>query len=58
MRSALRTLKRFLQKEDGATAVECALMLALVIVVCLVAINQIEPSQVSSDPIVIEVPQK
>jgi pilus assembly protein Flp/PilA len=29
----------FLQKEDGPTAVEYAVMLALIIVVCLVAIQ-------------------
>ena len=32
-------LKRFLQEEDGPTAVEYAVMLALIIVVCLVAIG-------------------
>jgi pilus assembly protein Flp/PilA len=31
-------LKRFLTSEDGPTAVEYAVMLALIIVVCLVAI--------------------
>jgi hypothetical protein len=39
----IRTLKqsfvRFLKKEEGVTAVECALMLALVVVICLVALN-------------------
>jgi pilus assembly protein Flp/PilA len=32
-------LVRFLKKEDGPTAVEYAVMLALVIVVCLTAIG-------------------
>jgi pilus assembly protein Flp/PilA len=32
-------LVNFLQKEDGPTAVEYAVMLALIIVVCLVAIQ-------------------
>ena len=32
-------LKRFLREEDGPTAVEYAVMLALIIVVCLVAIG-------------------
>jgi pilus assembly protein Flp/PilA len=32
-------LVRFLQAEDGPTAVEYAVMLALIIVVCLVAIT-------------------
>ncbi len=31
--------KRFLKSEDGPTAVEYAVMLALIIVVCLVAIQ-------------------
>ena len=29
---------RFLKREEGVTAVECALMLALVVVICLVAL--------------------
>jgi pilus assembly protein Flp/PilA len=32
-------LVNFLQNEDGPTAVEYAVMLALIIVVCIVAIN-------------------
>jgi pilus assembly protein Flp/PilA len=32
-------LVNFLKKEDGPTAVEYAVMLALIIVVCLIAIN-------------------
>ena len=35
----LAPVKNFLQKEDGPTAVEYAVMLALIIVVCLVAIG-------------------
>lgn len=35
----LNELKRFLTSEDGPTAVEYAVMLALIIVVCLVAIS-------------------
>jgi len=34
-----RSLKRFLQAEDGPTAVEYAVMLALIIVVCVSAIS-------------------
>jgi pilus assembly protein Flp/PilA len=34
-----RWLIRFLKKEDGPTAVEYAIMLALIIVVCLTAIG-------------------
>jgi len=32
-------IKRFLASEDGPTAVEYAVMLALIIIVCLVAIE-------------------
>ena len=39
MAKLLRPLVRFLKKEDGPTAVEYAVMLALIIVVCLVAIT-------------------
>jgi pilus assembly protein Flp/PilA len=34
-----RQVVRFLKKEDGPTAVEYAVMLALIIVVCIAAIN-------------------
>jgi pilus assembly protein Flp/PilA len=34
-------LIRFLKKEDGPTAVEYAVMLALIVVVCLAAIGQL-----------------
>lgn len=40
MLSALRArLVNFLQKEDGPTAVEYAVMLALIIVICLSAVQ-------------------
>lgn len=39
MKHLLRPLVRFLKKDDGPTAVEYAVMLALIIVVCLVAIT-------------------
>ena len=35
----LNVVKRFLASEDGPTAVEYAVMLALIIVVCLTAIT-------------------
>lgn len=35
----LNKIKRFLQSEDGPTAVEYAVMLALIIVVCLISIQ-------------------
>jgi pilus assembly protein Flp/PilA len=39
MSSVAIRLVDFIQKEDGPTAVEYAVMLALIIVVCLVAIQ-------------------
>jgi pilus assembly protein Flp/PilA len=39
MKRFLSTLQRFLQDEDGPTAVEYAVMLALIIVVCITAIT-------------------
>jgi pilus assembly protein Flp/PilA len=39
MRKWLNGVGRFLRAEDGPTAVEYAVMLALIIVVCLVAIT-------------------
>ncbi len=39
MRQWFRSVVRFLQREDGPTAVEYAVMLALIIVVCITAIT-------------------
>jgi pilus assembly protein Flp/PilA len=39
MKSLFRGLKNFLVNEDGPTAVEYAVMLALIIVVCITAIT-------------------
>ena len=41
MRKIREKLAEFLKKEDGPTAVEYAVMLALIIVVCLAAITTI-----------------
>ena len=41
MNMFIKSLKRFLITEDGPTAVEYAVMLALIIVVCLVAIQAV-----------------
>ena len=41
MRSFTERVRRFLVSEDGPTAVEYAVMLALIIVVCLTAITTI-----------------
>jgi pilus assembly protein Flp/PilA len=41
MKSLVTSVKRFLKSEDGPTAVEYAVMLALIIVVCILAITQL-----------------
>ena len=41
MKNLMHSIKRFLVSEDGPTAVEYAVMLALIIVVCLTAIQAI-----------------
>ena len=41
MKALALSVKRFLVSEDGPTAVEYAVMLALIIVVCLTAIQAI-----------------
>ena len=37
----LKKLKHLLKSEDGPTAVEYAVMLALIVIVCLTAINSL-----------------
>jgi pilus assembly protein Flp/PilA len=39
MHSSIHSIARFLRNEDGPTAVEYAVMLALIIVVCIGAIT-------------------
>jgi pilus assembly protein Flp/PilA len=41
MRTLVRPVLDFLRREDGPTAVEYAVMLALIIVVCITAITTI-----------------
>jgi pilus assembly protein Flp/PilA len=41
MRAFTKNVVEFLRKEDGPTAVEYAVMLALIIVVCIAAITAI-----------------
>jgi pilus assembly protein Flp/PilA len=41
MKSLAQKVQRFLVSEDGPTAVEYAVMLALIIIVCLTAISSI-----------------
>lgn len=41
MRKFFCKIERFIKSEDGPTAVEYAVMLALIVVVCLVAITSV-----------------
>ncbi|MBN2477002.1 MAG: Flp family type IVb pilin [Pirellulales bacterium] len=41
MKSLAKKMHRFLVSEDGPTAVEYAVMLALIVIVCLAAISSI-----------------
>jgi len=41
MKNLAKKVQHFLVSEDGPTAVEYAVMLALIIIVCLTAINSI-----------------
>jgi pilus assembly protein Flp/PilA len=41
MKTLISKVKKFLKSEDGPTAVEYAVMLALIIVVCIAAVNSI-----------------
>ncbi len=41
MKSLAQKVQRFLVAEDGPTAVEYAVMLALIIIVCLTAISSV-----------------
>lgn len=41
MNDITKSIKRFLVSEDGPTAVEYAVMLALIIIVCLTAIQAV-----------------
>ena len=41
MRGMTKSVVNFLKREDGPTAVEYAVMLALIIVVCIIAITAV-----------------
>jgi pilus assembly protein Flp/PilA len=41
MKATLKNVVEFLKREDGPTAVEYAVMLALIVVVCIAAITAI-----------------
>jgi Flp pilus assembly pilin Flp len=55
MTSITGRLVRFLRQEEGVTAVECALMLALVVIICIVAINPVKPENSAGEPVVVQV---
>lgn len=44
MKNVLQSVKKFLKSEDGPTAVEYAVMLALIVIVCLTAIRAVGTS--------------
>jgi pilus assembly protein Flp/PilA len=44
MQKCLSAVKNFINNEDGPTAVEYAVMLALIIVLCIVVIRQVGTS--------------
>lgn len=44
MMSLVKSVRQFLVSEDGPTAVEYAVMLALIVIVCLTAISAIGTS--------------
>ncbi|MCC7333771.1 MAG: Flp family type IVb pilin [Pirellulaceae bacterium] len=48
MRRILQKTKRFLASEDGPTAVEYAVMLALIVGVCLASVNALANATGSS----------
>ena len=41
MKNIVSKVQRFLKSEDGPTAVEYAIMLALIVIVCLAAIKSV-----------------
>ncbi|MCA9027805.1 MAG: Flp family type IVb pilin [Planctomycetaceae bacterium] len=41
MKNIVQSVRQFLASDDGPTAVEYAVMLALIVVVCLAAIGQV-----------------
>jgi len=41
MKNLTQNIKKFLKSEDGPTAVEYAVMLALIVIVCLTAIKAV-----------------
>ncbi|MEE2825170.1 MAG: Flp family type IVb pilin [Planctomycetota bacterium] len=48
MKSIANKVQRFLKSEDGPTAVEYAIMLALIVIVCLTAIQAVGTNAAAS----------
>ena len=46
-RSLARSALSFLKREDGVAAVECALLLALVVIICFAALK---PATITGEP--------
>lgn len=44
----LRSIKRFLREEDGPTAVEYAVIIALIVVVCISSVNALSTATKAS----------
>jgi pilus assembly protein Flp/PilA len=58
MKKIARSLVNFLKREDGVTAVECALMLALVVLICIIATNTVESKPQVDDTVVAMAPEQ
>ena len=56
MRNIVRACYHFTKGENGATAIECALMLAMIVVICIVAIGPTKSTRAAAEPIVVSVP--
>lgn len=52
-RTLTRRLTRFFRNEEGVTAVECALLLALVVAICLVALAPASAGADTPEPTVV-----
>ena len=56
MNYCVKSVVEFLKREDGPTAVECAVMLGLVVVMCIVANQQVKqhhPGMPIPEPVMI-----
>lgn len=59
MKKLARSLINFVKREDGVTAVECALMLALIVLICIMVTNRVEPTPRVDDTVAVaEAPQQ